>query len=315
MSLISTEQAIALLKSGGIVALPTETVYGLSARIDLEEALKNVFATKQRPSFDPLIVHVRETSQARALCSEWPDVYDLLAQEFWPGPLTLVAQKRPEISSTISAGLDTVAVRCPNHPVFLSMLEGVGVPLAAPSANRFGRTSPTTAQHVESEFNGNVAVVDGGACTVGVESTVLTLENSQLKILRPGGCTREALEAFLKRHRLELTLTREASVHSPGNLKEHYQPQSPLVILENQVWSEGVKARAEEILEKKIGSVTELTLLTTPQDSARILYSEMRRLSRGGDHILWIQRTQAMKDLMWEVIWDRLERASSAIIH
>ena len=314
MSLISAQQAIELLKQGGVAALPTETVYGLSARIDQETALKNVFATKHRPSFDPLIVHVLDVEQARGLCAEWPPLYDLLAQEFWPGPLTLIARKRPEISTTITAGLDTVAIRRPAHPVFAEVLKGVGVPLAAPSANRFGRTSPTTAQHVETEFAGQVPVVDGGPCTIGVESTVLTFENSHLKILRPGGCTREVLEQLLKLHKLNYPVTREASVHSPGHLKEHYQPDSPLVILENQVWNEKIKQRVEEKLERKIAGATELKLPNTPQDSARVLYSEMRRLSRGSEHILWIQRTQATNEQAWEAIWDRLERASSLII-
>lgn len=314
MSVINVDQAIALLRGGGIVALPTETVYGLSARIDNESALKSVFATKHRPSFDPLIVHVRDTEQARALCKEWPPIYDLLAKEFWPGPLTLIAPKHEYVSGIISAGLDTVAVRCPNHPVFLKVLEGVGVPLAAPSANRFGRTSPTTAEHVESEFNHAVAVVDGGPCSVGVESTVVTLEDSQLKILRPGGCSRETLEKFLKKNGIALSVTREMSVHSPGHLKEHYQPESPLVILENKIWSDEIESQLEKKLSKKISGHTELLLPTTPQDSARVLYSEMRRISRGGDHILWIKRTQEMKDFNWEAIWDRLERASTAII-
>lgn len=314
MSVIMPQQAVELLRQGGIVALPTETVYGLSARIDSETALKNVFATKQRPSFDPLIVHVESADQARALCSEWPEIYQKLAQEFWPGPLTLVAQKRPEISATISAGLETVAIRSPNHPVFREVLRGVGVPLAAPSANRFGRTSPTTAAHVEVEFAGRVPVVDGGACAVGVESTVLVCEGAELKILRPGGCTREQLQFFINKNNLSLKISKQHSVHSPGHLKEHYQPESPLIILEDKSWSEAIHKRCEEILRRTVTGATELRLPSTPQEAARILYSEMRQHSRSSDHVLWIQRTHAQKSDAWEVVWDRLERASSAIM-
>lgn len=318
MSIVTTQQAIEELLRGDIVALPTETVYGLSARIDNEAALKKVFATKHRPSFDPLIVHVENRKQAHSLCVEWPEIYDALAEKFWPGPLSLIAKKRSAVSHTISAGLDTVALRSPNHPLFREVLRGVGVPLAAPSANRFGRTSPTRASHVETEFAGKVAVVDGGECNIGVESTVLsaTLANDkwQIKILRPGGCTREALEKFLTESGFKFEIARETSALSPGHLKEHYQPESPLILLEEKNWNEEIQKQCEKKLSRRFSGVSELKLPQTPQEAARVLYAEMRRLSQSEAHALWTKRTRDQQGDAWEAIWDRLERASSLII-
>jgi L-threonylcarbamoyladenylate synthase len=318
MSLVTIQQAVDRLRQGDVVALPTETVYGLAARIDSEEALQKIFSVKQRPSFDPLIVHVSETQQARSLSLKWPEIYEALAEKFWPGPLTLVAPKSDAVSTTISSGLLTAAFRCPHHPIFLESIVRVGTPLAAPSANRFGRTSPTTAAHVEEEFDGQVAVVDGGACTVGVESTVLSAEWTakrwQLKILRPGGVSRKELKDFLTEAQFKFDLTRESSMASPGNLKEHYQPLSPIALLNNQNWSPAICEQIEKKLKRKISQARELRLPATPQAAARILYAEFRRLSTDANQILWINRSATQSTEEWEVIWDRVERASTVIM-
>lgn len=314
MSAVTIAEAVERLRAGDVVALPTETVYGLAARIDSEPALLKVFATKQRPSFDPLIVHVADVASARELASEWPALYDDLAAHFWPGPLTLIAPKREAVSMTITSGLMTVAIRCPSHPIFLQAIRDVGVPLAAPSANRFGRTSPTTAAHVEDEFGGSVAVVDGGASTVGVESTVLSAERSgdswTIKLLRPGGVSREELKSFLNERQIQFTIQRESSLASPGNLKEHYQPDSPVAII-SRAWSAELQALAEKTLQRKITSVSELKLPATPQHAARALYAEFRRLSRTPDHLIVIERRAEHANHEWEAVWDRIERAAS----
>lgn len=330
MSLVTVAEAVERLRAGDVVALPTETVYGLAARIDSEPALLKIFAAKQRPSFDPLIVHVGDVASARILSAYWPEVYDALAAEFWPGPLTLIAPKREAVSMTITSGLTTVALRCPMHPVFLQAIQKVGVPLAAPSANRFGRTSPTTAEHVQSEFGGAVAIVDGGPCSVGVESTVLSAERVPaenrsaaelinrdtasekwlIKILRPGGVSREQINTFLSRRGFNFEIKRESSMASPGNLKAHYQPESPIVIL-TRPWSAELRAEAEAQLKRKVLGYTELTLPATPQEAARTLYAEFRRLSKTPDHLLLIYRHAEHSGPDWEAVWDRIERASS----
>lgn len=315
MSIVNETRALELIRQGEVVALPTETVYGLAGRIDSNDTLKKIFAVKQRPFFDPLIVHVHAVEQARALCREWPALWDVLARRFWPGPLTLISPKADSISSIITSGLETVAIRCPNHPVALKILREFGTPLAAPSANRFGRVSPTSAQHVEAEFNGEVAVVDGGPCLVGVESTVLATEYTdgvwRVKILRPGGVSRVHLRKALEEEGLKFQLLREESVASPGHLKAHYQPTSPVVLLNGLSWNDTLQKQTESRLGRKLNGAVELHLPATAQEAARVLYEEFRRLSTDPNRIIYIVRKPAHSGEDWEAVWDRVERAST----
>lgn len=292
MSLVTPERAITLLQEGAVVAVPTETVYGLAGRIDDERALRQIFAIKKRPFFDPLIVHVADVAAARDLAREWPPIYEELARRFWPGPLTLVAPKRPHVSDLITSGLDSVGLRCPRHPVALAILNGLGVPFAAPSANLFGRTSPTRAADVLAELS--VPVVDGGDSEVGVESTVVKWDGSRLHLLRPGLITRERLRE------VGVEVVRTQSQASPGHLEVHYQPRNPVVLVEGDT----PFARAE------LGPVFELRLPSEPALAARVLYSEFRRLSEEPGAIL-VRRVTSQTGEEWEVIWDRIERAAS----
>lgn len=306
MSLISPQEAVARLEAGNVVAIPTETVYGLAGRIDDNSALKRIFEVKSRPFFDPLIVHVAEVAHAKRLAAKWPEAYDVLAEEFWPGPLTLVADKAEAVSPLITSGLDTVALRCPNHPVALQILREMHAPLAAPSANRFGRVSPTQAAHVLSEFGGEVAVVDGGASEVGVESTVVRLEGNKLHILRPGGVSRAELQRVLGP---EFEIVRTSSVASPGHMQTHYQPACPVIIVDH--WDADMKALAETRFGREFPYVHELPLGPSPQLAARKLYENFREFSRApGSLIVAIKRPENTTP-EWEAIWDRIERASS----
>lgn len=314
MSIISTTEAIARLKAGDTVAVPTETVYGLAGRIDREATLKQIFAVKQRPFFDPLIVHVAKLEQAKALAAKWPVVFDDLAKAFWPGPLTLVTKKTDKVSSLITSGLDTVALRCPRHPLALEIIEKVGVPLAGPSANRFGRTSPTRAEDVRDEFSGDVTVVDGGPCEVGLESTVIeAVEKSgvwHIKILRPGGISRAQLQAALA-PKYKIEITREQSAASPGHLKAHYQPTNPLVIVNGTASTD--KAVYEKLLGRTLPEVFVMRLPSSPDLAARELYSRFRQHSQKPGVIV-IEKLISNTGHDWEAIWDRIERASSATI-
>jgi L-threonylcarbamoyladenylate synthase len=325
MPFTDTAAAAELLKQGGIVAIPTETVYGLAGRIDSEAALRRIFKVKGRPFFDPLIVHVLDKAQARALTREWPAPFEDLADAFWPGPLTLVAPKTDAVSPMITSGLDTVALRCPRHPLAREILERVGVPLAAPSANRFGRTSPTQAADVEQEFGDEVAVVDGGASAIGVESTVVRIEMRpetrqefwRLTILRPGAVSRADLKRALDpKYRIEIQ--RELhSASSPGSLKVHYQPDNPVVILDqttapvNPESEEDLRRRVENGLSRRIARVLYLELPDEPEMAARVLYREFRRLSATAGGAIVVQRRAQHQSEDWEAVWDRIERASS----
>lgn len=228
------EQAVALLRAGQLVAFPTETVYGLGGDATSDETVAAIFAAKGRPHFNPLIVHLWRADQAERL-AQIDSRAALLMQRFWPGPLTLVLRRAPRcpIALLASAGLDTIALRVPAHPLALELLRAVGRPIAAPSANRSGRVSPTTADHVLSELDGRIAaVLDGGPCRIGVESTVVDLSSRTPLLLRPGGIAIEELEPLLGP--LAAPAPGEAP-RAPGMLASHYAPHLPLRLEATQV--------------------------------------------------------------------------------
>lgn len=225
-------EAAALLKQGGTVIFPTETVYGLGARYDDEEALAKIFVAKGRPKDNPLILHIYKKAQLEQLVEQIPEEARILMERFWPGPLTLIFKKKKEISSTISGGLDTVAVRMPSDPLAQELLRAVDIPLAAPSANLSGKPSPTSEAHLD-EMMGRVdGLLLGGDCAVGLESTVLDMTRKPPLLLRPGKVSLEELEEVLG----EVTLLREEgeSYASPGLKYRHYAPRTPVVLLQGE---------------------------------------------------------------------------------
>lgn len=230
-------QASAVIQRRGLVAFPTETVYGLGANALDEEAVAKIFHAKGRPSNDPLIVHVASVDDMKRIAADVPPVVEKLAAHFCPGPLTLVLPKLPHVPASVTSGLETVAVRVPNHPVALALIRASGVPIAAPSANRFGHTSPTTAQHVMDDLNGRIdMILDGGATSVGVESTVLDVTREPAMILRPGGVAREAIENVIGNVTLRNNRPDsddEAQV-SPGLLGKHYTPNAELILCKGE---------------------------------------------------------------------------------
>jgi L-threonylcarbamoyladenylate synthase len=222
------QSAAQALLAGGLVAFPTETVYGLGADATSDAAVAQVYAVKGRPTFNPLIAHVADLASAEAL-GVFEPIARALAERFWPGPLTLVVPRREgcPVSLLASAGLDTLAIRVPNHPIALALLRATGRPVVAPSANPSGRVSPTTAQHVQDGLGDRVAtVLDGGPCVVGVESTVVRVEGGVVTLLRPGGLARAALEAVVGCP-VE-TVTHSEAPHAPGQLESHYAPSAPI---------------------------------------------------------------------------------------
>jgi L-threonylcarbamoyladenylate synthase len=221
-------EAAAILRAGGLVGMPTETVYGLAADAFNAAACARVFEVKARPAFDPLIVHIADASELIRVAAAGPKAAALLAARFWPGPLTLVLPKAAALPSIVTSGLDTVAVRVPAHPVALELLQAVGVPLAAPSANRFGQLSPTRAQHVQLALGADVPLVlDGGPCAVGVESTIVDFSGPEPVLLRPGGIPRELLEEVLGVKLVSAPTALERPL-APGQLASHYAPRTPL---------------------------------------------------------------------------------------
>lgn len=229
--MISVERAAEVLLQGGLVALPTETVYGLGANALNPVAVARIFAAKERPFFDPLIVHLADIDWWPRVASEFPPAARRLAERFWPGPLTLILPKVDGVPDLVTSGLPSVAVRVPDHPLTRQVLRLANVPVAAPSANPFGRLSPTTAEHVRQQLGDRVdAILDGGPCRVGVESTILRVEGDQVTQLRPGGIPLEEIESLVGpvEHGAGQLSEKPAA---PGMLASHYAPRTPLVVV------------------------------------------------------------------------------------
>jgi L-threonylcarbamoyladenylate synthase len=311
-------QAAALLRQGGLVAIPTETVYGLGALALDPLAVRAIYAAKGRPSTNPLIVHVHSVEAARALCAEWPAEAQRLADAFWPGPLTLVLPRTSAVPDEVTAGGPTVAVRIPAHPAALALLELLGAPVAAPSANRSEHVSPTSALHVLADLGGRIdAVLDGGDCAVGIESTVVSLAHGQPRLLRAGGVPRAALEALLG----PLASGQgTGAVHaSPGQHARHYAPAGTVrleegprleaALREIDAWG-GVKCGVL-LCGDRTPAPARAAVLRLPGDLpgyARGLYAALRTLEEQGCGALLLEEVPASGE--WEAVRDRLRRAA-----
>ena len=232
MNTVSLEEAANLLQHDKVVAIPTETVYGLAANAFSETAVNRVFETKGRPSYNPLIVHIASLEQLKPLVTELPERAQIFAQAFWPGPLTLLLPKSDQVSDRITAGKPTVAVRMPKHPVALALLNRLDFPLVAPSANRFKHISPTRPEHVSNSLGDQVAILDGGACTVGLESTIVGFDtNGTPVVFRQGSIELERLKQIDPNTYIFEQTENAQSVHSPGMDKRHYAPRTPLLVV------------------------------------------------------------------------------------
>ncbi|MEH7481960.1 L-threonylcarbamoyladenylate synthase [Neobacillus drentensis] len=252
------------LRDNEVVALPTETVYGLGGNAESDVAVGKIFAAKGRPSDNPLIIHIAEKKQLSTFVTEVPDKAEVLMDAFWPGPLTIIFKKKEGVlAETATAGLSTVAVRMPDHPVALALLKSCGLPIAAPSANSSGKPSPTKAQHVMDDLNGKIAgVIDGGATGIGVESTVIDCTEAIPVILRPGGVTKEQLEAVLGEVRVDAALTDEAArPKAPGMKYQHYAPNAPLIMVS------GTTKFLQSLVEEKRFEGLRVGVLTTEEQA------------------------------------------------
>jgi L-threonylcarbamoyladenylate synthase len=290
------DRAARLIQSGGLVAFPTETVYGLGANALNEEAIARVYAVKSRPWASPLIVHVADEAMARSVTAEWPNVAHMLAARFWPGPLTMVLKKADAIPGLVTAGLDTVGVRIPSHPVALELIRRAGVPIAAPSANRFTQLSPTTAQHVQEGLGEELELIlDGGPTQVGIESTVVSLWRNPPVILRPGMISQTELEAVTGMQ-WERETDLPKIVESPGMHMRHYAPRTPFYVLEPGA-------------AKPMGRGRMIQMPSDPNTFAARLYAELHRADQEGWE--WIAVVKPPETPEWAGILDRLRRASA----
>ncbi|HEX4170035.1 MAG TPA: L-threonylcarbamoyladenylate synthase [Bryobacteraceae bacterium] len=288
-----------ILRAGGLVAFPTETVYGLGGNALNEEAVKRIYSAKGRPFASPLIVHVAEEAMARSLAVDWPKHADELATRFWPGPLTLVLRKAAMVPDLVTAGLDSVGIRIPAHPVARDLIREAGIPLAAPSANLFSAISPTTAAHVAEGLGERVdLILDGGPTEVGIESTVVTLRRMPPAVLRPGMISRTELEAATGIEWEQETdkphVTEPAE--SPGLQARHYSPRTPFYVL-----PQGVTRRE--------GRGRVIAMPRDREEYAHQLYAKLREAdSEGWD---WIAVEEPPETAGWAGIRDRLRRAAT----
>ncbi|MEQ8769507.1 MAG: L-threonylcarbamoyladenylate synthase [Phycisphaerales bacterium] len=291
-------QGVRTLRAGGVVAFPTETVYGLGTDALNADAVAKVFALKGRPSDNPLIVHVAGEAMARQVVSAWNEDAQRLAERFWPGPLTLVLPKSDALPDAVTAGGTTVGVRAPAHPLTLALLEAFGGPLVGPSANRSGRISPTTPAHVEQAFaDVDLPIVDGGACARGIESTVLDLTTDPPRVLRPGVVTPDEIAAVLGRPLGSASRCASGAERSPGRLGPHYRPMAPVVLVYPGE-SEPTGVRVE-----------------LPDDAdacAVMLYDALHRADAAGpERIVVVLPTTPRGDAaVWDAILERLGRAA-----
>jgi L-threonylcarbamoyladenylate synthase len=302
-------EAAQLLRDGGLVAFPTETVYGLGANALDFLAVSRIFKAKGRPQTSPLIVHVASIEMAHDLAAEWPDPAQKLAQRFWPGPLTLVVRKKPIIPDIVTAGLPTVGLRMPAHPVALALLREAGIPVAAPSANRFTQLSPTTAEHVRRGLGRSVGyILDGGSCSVGIESTVVSLVGEVPAILRPGGVPRSEIEDVIGP--VATGVRPDEGAHSsPGMHPQHYSPKTPLrLVTAGEVPAQG-KGAYLQLHSAPVHPARVVTMPYDPREYAARLYATLHDLDdRGYD---WIAVESPEETAEWEGVLDRLRRASA----
>jgi L-threonylcarbamoyladenylate synthase len=309
-------QAVETLRRGGVIALPTETVYGLAANGEDELAVRRIFAIKGRPATHPLIIHVAHARELPSWARHVPQAAWRLAEAFWPGPLTLVLPRTARATDAVTGGQDTVALRVPNHPLALAVLDALGGGVAAPSANRFGKVSPTTAEHVRADLGDEVdLLLDGGPCTVGVESTIVDLSGDTPAVLRPGGLSVEDIERVLGR---EVPVRTSSTVRVSGSLASHYAPRAGVVLSEPA----DVASRVESLRAqgRKVGVLGPPTLSLPPgvpryevpeepAGAARVLYTRLREADLQGHDVLVACLPRA--EGLGLAVRDRLARAAA----
>ncbi len=308
------EQAASILREDGLVAFPTETVYGLGANALSPTAVQRIFNAKGRPATNPLIVHVATIEQAQELVTEWPEEAEVLARRFWPGPLTIVLPRHEIVPDLVTANGPTVGIRIPSHPTALALLEKVEMPIAAPSANRSNQLSPTTAQHVLNGLSDRVSLIlDGGPCKVGVESTVLSL--NPLQLLRPGGVTPLEIEAVLGPIQRQSEESDEPK-KSPGLMSRHYSPHTPLMLskesnrLVNSLLNQGKSVGWLTFLKPTLRP--DLLVAYLPHDPielAAALYETLHLMDESDLDVIVVDAPPEGDE--WLAIRDRLQRASS----
>ena len=312
------QEAVEALRAGDLVAFPTETVYGLGANANNPDAVRKIFRVKGRPSTHPLIVHIDHPRYIQRWVRELTPEAKRLADTFWPGPLTIVAKRAPAVNDIITGGQDTIAIRVPNHPVAQQLLNAFGGGIAAPSANRYGKVSPTRAEHVREEFGDEVKIVlDGDDCKIGLESTIVSCVGDAPRILRPGTITITQLRAVVPTIQIG---PNPSSPRVPGTMSRHYSPLTPVNVVPSrrlEIVMNEFTAKEEKVAvlaQRPPGNTTPfmtwINAGTRPDAYARQLYANLRTLDKAGAKMILVE--EVPEDERWEAIRDRLKRAATA---
>jgi L-threonylcarbamoyladenylate synthase len=310
-------EAAALLRRGGLVAFPTETVYGLGANALDAAAVDRIYAAKGRPAYNPLIVHLAHAAEAPTVVAAWPDLAQRLATAFWPGPLTIVLPKRANVPDSVSAGLSTVGIRVPRHPVAHALLAAAAIPVAAPSANRSMQVSPTTAAHVmKSLGNAEGLILDGGPTPVGIESTVIDLTGMVPTLLRPGTISLPELERVIGPMEVVSASSGDAARKAPGMLDKHYAPRARVILAAAE--DVGVRLEQERVGVRRAGAMviradvepapSVVRMPGTARDYAARLYETLHRLDDMQCDVIIVEEVPEGAD--WHGVRDRIERAA-----
>jgi L-threonylcarbamoyladenylate synthase len=323
----SITAAARALQAGELVGLPTETVYGLAADAGSDSAVAKIFAAKGRPSDHPLIVHVADAAGVGHFARELPDFANKLMQAFWPGPLTLILPRRAEVGAVAAGGQDSIGLRCPAHPVAHALLlaaRALGVQgVAAPSANKFGRVSPTTARHVQGEFDAGLLILDGGACEVGIESTIIDCTRGAPVLLRPGAITREQVQAACGLHLLSKEELQAPAPRASGTLASHYAPNAKVRLMDARALQAALDVLGADIDKGQATiAVYARAILRTPARSvlyrrmpddaaaaAQQLFAVLRDFDAQGVKLIWVETPPEAPE--WEGVRDRLQRAAA----
>ena len=327
----SIATAARAVRSGALLGLPTETVYGLAADASSDAAVAQIFAAKGRPSDHPLIVHVADASGIAHFASDVPDFAQKLVDAFWPGPLTLILPRRPGVATAATGGQDSVGLRCPAHPVAHALLVACAAPgedaggppvwgVAAPSANRFGRVSPTTAQHVQDELGADLLVLDGGPCAVGIESTIVDCTRGVPVLLRPGAVTREQIEAACGIRPLSKDDLPTRTPRASGTLEAHYAPHAKVRLMDAKALQTGLDLLGSDAAHIAVYARTvlrtrssRLVMRRMPDDAvatAQQLFAVLRGFDDAKVKLIWIETPPPSPE--WEGVRDRLQRAAAA---
>lgn len=330
--------AVQALRAGELLGLPTETVYGLAANADDDAAIAKIFAAKGRPSDHPLIVHVHDAATVAHYAREVPDFAHKLMQAFWPGPLTLILPRRAGVAATAAGGQDSIGLRCPSHPVAQALLKACLTPgadpqaqpavwgIAAPSANKFGRVSPTTAAHVQSEFGGDLLILDGGPCAVGIESTIIDCTRGAPVLLRPGAVTPQQVQAVCGHKVLSKDELEAPAPRASGTLESHYAPHAKVRLMDAKALQtaldllgadiDGGKADgpviatySRVILQSRSSKVLRRRMPDDAAATAQQLFAVLREFDAQGVKLIWIETPPEAPE--WDGVRDRLQRASA----